>query len=258
MQELADALRQARAERRPIVLPYLMVDRRRTARLAGIVRGLARGGASGLELGFPFSDPIADGPTLEAASVRALRAGTAWRDLLAQLEVAREHLPTAVMTYANPVWHRGLATSLAEIRSAGGTGLIVPDLSVEESAPWVRATRQAGLALPLLVAPSADGPRVRQIARSASGFLYVVSRFGTTGRAPAGAAVALRPLVREAHRGAPDLPVLIGFGIRDRATARRALASGAEGVIVGSAVEERLRRGESGERLERWVAGLRS
>jgi tryptophan synthase alpha chain len=233
-----------------------MVDRGRQRRLRRIVRALAEGGASALELGFPFSDPIADGPTLEAAASRALQHGTQWSDLLDQLRAASGILPTAVMTYANPIWHRGLGPALGAIRDAGGSGLIVPDLSLEEVPPWARAARRAELALPLLAAPTGTAERVERIARTSSGFLYAVSRFGTTGSVPPEGSRTLGPLVRAAHRAAPDLPVLVGFGIRDRRTARRALASGADGMIVGTAVEEQLLAGRTDAALRRWVRGL--
>jgi tryptophan synthase alpha chain len=233
-----------------------MVDRRRSRRLRARVRALEEGGAAALELGFPFSDPIADGPTLEAAADRSLAGGTRWADLVAAVSEASERLPTAVMTYANPVWSRGLGSALGEIRGAGATGLIVPDLSFEESAPWRSAARRAGLSLVLLAAPTASRPRMREIARASSGFLYLVSRFGITGRAPPTPSRTLGPLVREAHRAAPRLPVLVGFGIRDRSSARRALASGADGVVVGSALEERLGAGASDAALAHWLRAL--
>ncbi len=240
MERFDAALRSARALGRPVVVPYLMVDRRRRSGLAGVVDALARGGASALELGFPFSDPIADGPTLEAAAGRALDHGTRWSDLLDQVRVAGARLPTAVMTYANPVLYRGLRSGMKSLRRAGAGALIVPDLSFEEAGPWIHAAHSADLALVLFAAPAISPRRVEHIARRSRGFLYLVSRYGTTGRErPAGSA-DLAPLVRASHRAAPELPVLVGFGVRDRASAVQALASGADGVIVGSALEERL------------------
>jgi tryptophan synthase alpha chain len=257
VEPLARALSSVRAAGRPSVVPYLMVDRARRARLAPTAAALARAGASALELGFPFSDPIADGPTLEAAADRALAHGTRWTHLLEQLRATSRLLPTAVMTYANPVWARGLARAARQLRDAGATGLIVPDLSLEEAGPWKAAASRAGLSLVLLAAPSASPDRVATIARSSSGFLYLVSRFGTTGgpRGPS-AARDLAPLVAAAHAGAPGLPVLIGFGVRDPPSARASLASGADGVVVGSALEQEVARGRSPAELGRWLSRL--
>lgn len=219
---------------------------------------LVRGGASALELGFPFSDPIADGTVLEAAHDRALRNGTTWDDLQRACRVASARLPVAVMTYANPLWHRGLDRAIRELARSGATGLIVPDLSYEERGPFVRSARAHGLALVLLGAPGIAAARMRAIASSARGFVYLVGQYGTTGTARAGARVDLRPLVRAARAGADGRPVLLGFGVRDRTTAARALASGADGVIVGTALEERLERRAAPAELERWIRSIAS
>jgi len=256
VEPLDATLRAVRADRRGAVVPYLMVDRGRRTRLRPTVRALRDAGAVALELGFPFSDPIADGPTLEAAADRALRHRTRWADLLGQLREASGELPTAVMTYANPVWARGLDRAAAELRASGATGLIVPDLSLEETGPWAAAARRAGLALVLLAAPSASPGRTAAIARASRGFLYLVSRFGTTGSADPAPARELRPLVGAAHRAAPRLPVLVGFGVHDGPSARAALESGADGVVVGSALEREIAAGASPRDAGRWLARI--
>ena len=255
---LASALASARRGHRTIVVPYVLVDRARRARLSATVTALRRGGASALELGFPFSDPIADGPVLAAAHDRALKNGTAWTDLLAACRIASAELPTAVMTYANPLWHRGLAQSLGALGRAGATGLIVPDLSLEESPPFARSAAAAGLSLVLLAAPGVSDERVAAIARRSRGFLYLVGQYGTTGTAQPSARVDLRPLVARARAAAPGRPVLVGFGVRDRPSAERALATGADGVVVGTAVEERLERNATPGAIEQWIRSLAS
>ncbi|HTT15753.1 MAG TPA: tryptophan synthase subunit alpha [Thermoplasmata archaeon] len=257
MPRLASALSDARNGGARAVVPYLMVDRRRRARLGATVAAFRGAGAAALELGFPFSDPIADGPTLESAADHALAHGTSWNDLLAQLRIASAVLPTAVMTYANPVWARGLRRATRELRQHGASGLIVPDLSLEESPPWREAAEGEGLDLVLLAAPSASRTRIARIAAASSGFLYLVSRFGTTGGAAAvTAARELAPLVAAAHRRRPELAVLVGFGVRDAASARAATASGADGVVVGSAIEEAIGRGLGPAALGRWLAAI--
>ena len=250
------ALRSARSVGRPSVVPYVLVDRARRSAFRATIAALADAGASAVELGFPFSDPIADGPVLAAAADRALADGTRWTDLIESSRVASELLPVAVMTYANPVLRHGLADGLLALRDAGTTGLIVPDLSLEESGPWRAAARRAGVSLVLLAAPAASPDRVARIARSTSGFLYLVSRYGTTGRAGPSGAIELGPLVRSARRAAPRVPVLIGFGVRDPASARRALASGADGVVIGSALEERRAAGATPASIGRWLSSI--
>ncbi len=255
---LDSALREARTAGRTIVVPYLLVDRARRSRLAPTVRALRDAGATALELGFPFSDPIADGPVLESAANRALAHGTSWTDLLEAGRVASEILPTAVMTYANPVFRHGLAEATAALSAAGVTGLIVPDLSLEESAPWRRAAGAAGLSLVLLAAPGGSPERIGRIARATHGFLYLVAYYGTTGRGAESAPVDLAPLVAAARLAAPSTPILVGFGVRDRSSARRALATGADGVVVGTALEQALQHDPRPTAITRWLGGIAS
>ena len=256
--QVAEALREARAAKTPIVVPYLMVDRSRLRDLRRTVEALRDAGACALELGFPFSDPIADGPVLEAAAGRALRKGTRWRDLLAACRISSELIPTAVMTYANPVWQEGLRRGMRQLADAGATGLIVPDLSLEESGPWRAAATASDIALVLLAAPGSPADRTRELARASRGFLYLVSRYGTTGGGASDPSVNLRSIVRTAHRAAPGLPVLVGFGVRDRASAARALSTGADGVIVGTALEELLEHRPGTATVRRWVRAIAS
>ena len=250
---LADALRRARESGSPIVVAYLMVDRLRVSALRRTVVALLEGGATALELGFPFSDPIADGPVLEAAAGRALSHGTTWRDLLNACRIASAILPTAVMTYANPVWQEGLHRGLGQLAHAGATGLIVPDLSFEEASPWRSAARSRGLALVLMAAPGSDAQRTSRLARASRGFLYLVSRYGTTGSGSRDSSVDLQSIVEAAHRAAPHLPVLVGFGVRDRTSAAQAVATGADGVVVGTALEELLAGRPSAEMIRGWT-----
>ncbi len=231
--------------RRRAVVAYYMVDRVRNGRYATLTQAARDSGATHLELGFPFSDPIADGPILQEAADRALRHGTHWNDLRSAIRETSPILPTIVMSYANPLWTRGLARSFADLRDAGAGGVIVPDLSLEEAGPWRRTARCNGLDLILLAAPGSRLARIAALARASRGFLYLVSRYGTTGRGAISRPEDLAPLVRSAHAAAPDLPVFVGFGIRDRATALRAMGSGADGVIVASALESALARNPS-------------
>lgn len=233
-----------------------MVDRRRAARFAPTVAAFRSAGATALELGFPFSDPVADGPVLEAEADRSLSDGTRWKDLLAACRVASRTLPIAVMTYANPIWRQGLDRALGALAGSGATGLIVPDLSLEDSPAWRRAARRAGISLVLLAAPGASPARVARLARASRGFLYLVAHYGTTGATVAGAGVDLRPLIAAARAAAPRLPLVVGFGIRDRSTVAHALEQGADGVVVATALEERIARGASPASLGEWLRSI--
>lgn len=224
---------------RPALVAYFMVDRDRRGSFGRLALQARRAGADALELGFPFSDPIADGPVLQAVADRALKNGTTWRDLIGAIGETSPILPTAVMTYANPVWRRGLDRGILELRRAGAGGLIVPDLSLEEAGPWRRSAREADVDLIMLAAPGARPQRVAALARASSGFLYLVSRYGTTGTS-GGMASDLAGIVRASHDTSPTLPVIVGFGIHDGPSARAAMRSGADGVVVATALEEAL------------------
>jgi tryptophan synthase alpha chain len=253
---IAEALGANRRNGRGSLLVYLMIDVRRRAALGPLVSACRRAGVTGIELGFPFSDPIADGPVLQAAAARSIHNGTQWRDLLAALRVTSKEMPTAVMTYANPVLHRGLRKACDEMAASGGSGLIVPDLALEESGPWQVAARRAGLSLVQMGSPAASVARIRELAESTSGFLYLVSRFGTTGRGSRGSRAKLRTLVSAAHEARPELPVLVGFGVRTAADFIPVRATGADGAIVGTAVEELLTRSVRPARLEHFLGPL--
>lgn len=233
-----------------------MVDSSRRPVLARLVQACREAGVAGIELGFPFSDPMADGPVLQGAASRALDHGTHWSDLLDGLRLVSRELPTAVMTYANPVFHRGLPRACEEIAAAGGSALIVPDLALEESGPWRAAARRAGLALVQMGSPATPRARIRALSESSAGFLYLVSRFGTTGRGSRLSGSELTALVSESHRVRPGLPVLIGFGVRTAADVGPVRASGADGAIVGSAVEEVLTHSTHPGRLVRFLRPL--
>ena len=190
----------------------------------------ADAGADLLELGIPFSDPLADGPTIHAAGTEALAHGVTPADVLGVCERLAERIPVALMVYANIALAEGFADRAA---AAGASGLIVPDLPHDEAAPLRAACDERGLALIPLVAPTTTAERLEQIAADARGFVYTVSLTGTTGERdelPAGLADTVARV-----RAAASVPVAVGFGISTPAHAR-AVAEVADGVIVGTRV----------------------
>lgn len=250
---IADCLARRKSDGQPSVVVYFMVDAHRRAVMRSLARACRSAGVAGLELGFPFSDPVADGPVLQRAATRALQNGTQWEDLLHVLGAVSQELPVAVMTYANPVWHRGLEPAMSSIAEAGGSGLIVPDLSLEESGPWRRAARKAGISLVQMGSPASAPSRIRQLADVSAGFLYLVSRYGTTGTGSGADAESLRRQVAAAHAARPELPVLLGFGVRQPSDLLSAGRSGADGAVVGTAIEERLARSLDPVALEHFL-----
>lgn len=206
-----------------------------------VVRALAEAGADALELGLPFSDPIADGPVLQAAATRALQAGVRRADCWAIVRALRgEHpdMPIGLLVYANLVCHRDPALFYGEARDAGVDSVLVADLPLAEAGPLAACAREHGIAPVFIAPPNADAARLAAIAAAGAGYTYVTSREGVTGadrelsRSQGAVLEHLRRL------GAP--PPLLGFGIATPAHVRAALALGAAGAISGSAVVRRI------------------
>ena len=218
--------------RRAALMPYLMGGFPDLERSAAIGAAYADGGADLVELGVPYSDPLADGPVVQAAGTRALRAGATLDGVLRVCEGLAPRLPVVVMLYANVVYARGVEGFCTALASAGASGVIVPDLPLEESQPVLEACDAAGLALVPLVAPTTPEERMARIGARARGFVYTVSVTGTTGERAA-LEDSWGPIIARtaAHT---DVPVALGFGIATPEQARAAADAGAEGVIVGS------------------------
>ena len=223
----------AGAGKRAALMPYLMggfpdLDASRRAGEAA-----AAAGADLLELGIPFSDPLADGPVIHDAGTRALAAGATVNGVLEVAAALSRSLPVIVMTYTNVVLARGIEVFMARLAHCEVSGLIVPDLPNEEAEPIAAAAGAAGVALVPLVAPTTTDERLARIGATARGFLYVVSLTGTTGERSSTRSQALEPLLARAHAHT-DVPVALGFGISTPQQAAAAADAGADGVIVGS------------------------
>lgn len=217
---------------RAALMPYLMGGFPDLDASVAIGHACADNGADLVELGVPFSDPLADGPVIHAAATRALAGGA---NLHGILEVARqiaERLPVVLMCYANPILARGLERFTHDLAATGASGLIVPDMPLEEADGVRDACDAAGLALVPLIAPTTPGDRVAAIVGRARGFVYTVSVTGTTGER-AGVDGSLASVIDHAKAHSP-VPVAVGFGISTPAQAADAAAAGADGVIVGS------------------------
>jgi tryptophan synthase alpha chain len=236
MGRIAEAFCSARADQRAAFIPYLTAGDPSAEATVGMARSLDRAGADVMELGVPFSDPIADGPVLQRSAARALAGGTSLDTVFAIARRIREEtrLALVLFSYVNPLLRRGIARVAEEAREAGFDGVLVTDLPPDEAGDFQPHFRAAGLDTIFLASPTSSAQRMRSAARLSSGFLYVVSRPGTTG-----ARRALPPdladTVRRARRAAGPLPIAIGFGIATPQAAREA-ASLADGVVVGSAL----------------------
>ncbi|MBA3326153.1 MAG: tryptophan synthase subunit alpha [Rhodobacteraceae bacterium] len=221
-----------------------------------LIRGLPGAGVDVIEIGMPFTDPMADGPAIQRAGQRALASGQTLARTLAMVRAFREadpDTPIVLMGYYNPIYAMGVAPFLAEAAAAGVDGLIVVDLPPEEDDELCLPAQAAGLNFIRLTTPTTDAARLPRVLTNTSGFVYYVSITGITGAAEADAA-AIAPEVARIKASTP-LPVCVGFGVRTPAAARE-IAEVADGAVVGSAIVERIGAGESPEVVLAFVRSL--
>ena len=251
---LEQTLRDRVASGRSILVPYV------TGGLGGdewlnVLAAMADAGADAIEVGLPFSDPVMDGPTIQAASQAALDAGATPEGILSSLRGAEVGVPLVAMTYYNLVFRAGHERFAALLCEAGVTGAIVPDLPLEESAAWERDAAAAGVAPVLLAAPVTPDDRLEQIAQRSRGFVYAVSVMGVTGERAAVAASAVS--VARRLKRLTETPVLVGFGVSTPAQAVE-LSRDADGVVVASALMRIVLDGGAAEDVGEAVAAMRS
>jgi tryptophan synthase alpha chain len=243
-----------------VLVAYITAGDPSPDRTAGLVAALERGGADLIELGVPFSDPVADGPVIMRAGDRALKAGTTVAKVL---EIAREirrssEIPLLLFTYLNPVIRYGLDRLAADAKAAGIDGCLLIDASVEEAESYVKAMRQGGLDTVFLVAPTSTNRRLQLVAQYSSGFVYLVSRTGVTG-VQNRVSDSVKPLV-ESVRAVTKLPLAVGFGVSTPAHVAQ-LAEVADGVVIGSAfmrfIEENAAAPDLEQKLESFTRSLK-
>jgi tryptophan synthase alpha chain len=237
----AERLDAAAAQGRSALVGYLPVGFPDVPTSVAACRAMVEAGVDVVELGLPYSDPVMDGPVIQQAADRALRAGTRTRDVLAAVEaVAVAGAPVLVMTYWNPVLRYGVDAFARDLSSAGGAGLITPDLVPDEAAGWLAASDACDLDRVFLVAPSSTPQRLRSTAAACRGFVYAASTMGVTGVRDAVGAGARRLV--EDTRAAGGTRVCVGLGVSTADQAAE-VAAYADGVIVGSALVRSLGEG---------------
>ncbi|MCI0403894.1 MAG: tryptophan synthase subunit alpha, partial [Acidobacteria bacterium] len=234
---LRAAFARQRRGRRPALVAYVTAGDPNLRFTEKLVLRLAEAGADVIELGVPFSDPIADGPVIQRASERALRARTKLTDVLklAARIRRRSAVPLVLFSYYNPVLQLGLERFAERAAAAGVNGVLITDLTPEEAGEYVRVMRRHGLDTVFLAAPTSTRARLRQIARLSRGFVYLISRRGVTGM-KSDVPSEVKPMVRRLRR-LTRLPIAVGFGIA-RPEQVAALNGVADGVVVGSALVE--------------------
>ncbi len=262
MKRYARCFQSLAAAGRGAFIPFTVLGFPDPTRCADQLDLLARN-ADALELAIPFSDPVADGPTIQSAAATALRAGATPRlclDLVAGLRQSYPALPIGLLMYANLVLHPGVQRFYEDAAAAGVDSVLVADLPSEEGEPFAATARAAGVAPIFIAPPNADSRALDRIAQLGAGYTYVLTRSGVTGAERVAGRPAGSLLATLAKRGAP--PAVLGFGISTPEHVSTGIAAGAAGVISGSAVVTRLQSlsaGRTGEEAVReWLAGMRS
>ncbi|MEL6929794.1 MAG: tryptophan synthase subunit alpha [Cyanobacteria bacterium J06600_6] len=240
---VADRFQQLKQKSECAFVPFITAGDPDLATTAKALEVLANNGADMIELGVPYSDPLADGPTIQAAATRALQKGVKLEDVLAIVKdtVGKIKVPIILFTYYNPIYYRGVESFLQQIKEAGVSGLVVPDLPLEESETLLNAAQKVGIEVILLVAPTSSSERINAIAAKSQGFIYLVSVTGVTG-VRSEMATGVQDLITSLH-SATDKPIGVGFGISDPEQAKQIKDWGADAVIVGSAIVKRLAEG---------------
>ena len=255
MSRLDSTFARLKAEGKKALIPFITGGDPHPDHTVGLMHALVNAGADAIELGMPFSDPMADGPTIQLACERALAAGSSVSKILEMVAAFRRTnttTPVVLMGYLNPIERRGLTRFAGEAKAAGVDGVLIVDLAVEEAPEFAPAFRAAGLDCIFLLAPTSPPARIKAVAEFASGYLYYVSLKGVTGAATLDVASVAEKLAEIRQHTA--LPLAVGFGIRDAATAK-AVGQVADAVIVGSAlVSEIEKHAATPERLPELLA----
>ncbi len=243
MTAISDRFETLRQNRECALIPFITAGDPDLATTAEALRTLDRSGADIIELGVPYSDPLADGPVIQAAATRALQRGTTLDQVLEMLQATTPSLksPIVLFTYYNPILHLGIEKFIQKIAIAGVAGLVVPDLPLEEAGGLLQAASKAGIDLTLFVAPTSSAERIEAIARSSQGFIYLITVTGVTGMRSQ-TEMRVSDLL-EQIRNVTDKPIGVGFGISQVSQARQVKDWGADAVIVGSAFVKRLAEG---------------
>ncbi|HSS68252.1 MAG TPA: tryptophan synthase subunit alpha [Nocardioidaceae bacterium] len=232
MSGVAAAFAEARAEGRATLVGYLPAGFPTVDDSIALIAAMVEGGVDVVEIGLPYSDPVMDGPSIQAAADIALRAGVRIRDVFRVVEATAAVAPTLVMTYWNPVERFGVERFADQLVAAGGSGLITPDLIPDEADEWVVAADSHDLDKVFLVAPSSTDRRLEMTSAACRGFVYATSVMGVTGARTKTSSAAPELVARV--RGLSDLPVAVGLGVSNGDQAAE-VAAFADGVVVGSA-----------------------
>jgi tryptophan synthase alpha chain len=254
MGRIEDTFNRLRGDGKKALIPYIMAGDPSLSKTRQNILDLEGAGADIIELGVPFSDPLADGPTIQAAAERSLNKGTTLKKVLELVRDVRKetNIPLVLMTYFNPVFKFGIDRFVKEAVSSGVDGVIVPDLIPDEAGDFIKTARKHKLDTVFLLAPASTDDRIIKVAAASSGFIYYVSITGITG-----SKISINRKMKksiDAIRERSDLPVAVGFGISNAAEAA-AVSKFADGVIVGSAIVKLIAQGRSIKKFVKELKG---
>lgn len=253
MNRIDQAFKELKRKNKKALIPYIMAGDPDLDSTKDLVAELESTGADIIELGVPFSDPLADGPTIQRASERSLQHGTTLRKVLALVKEIRKHsqIPLILMTYYNPVFKFGIQRFVKEAVSAGVDGTIIPDLIPDEADDFISTAKQHGLDTIFLLAPTSTQERIRKVSKASNGFIYYVSITGITG-----SKLAMGTAMKNTLNSIKTLskkPVAVGFGISNPEEASAA-ARLADGIIIGSAIVKLIAEGKG---INKFVRSIR-
>ncbi len=236
MSKIEEKFTELEAKGQKALISYVMAGFPNEKATIAAVRGLVKGGADIIELGFPFSDPLADGPVIQNAGTMSLKKGTRINKFLSIVKKIRKEtgIPLVLMTYTNILYHKGYPKFISEARKAGIDGFVLPDMPIEESKDYLHAAKNKADTI-FLISPNTNKARMQKIAKASTGFLYLVAVYGTTGVKTGIKNYTLKAIrdVKKQTRG--KIPIGVGFGVSTPEDVKKYIKAGADAVIVGSA-----------------------
>jgi len=236
MTRIKEKFAELESRKEKALIAYIMAGFPNEKATITTIRGLVKGGADIIELGFPFSDPLADGPVIQNASTKSLEKGTKITKFFSLVKKIRKEtdIPLVLMTYTNILYHKGYSKFISEAKKAGIDGFILPDMSVEESKEYLTAAKNNADTI-FLISPNTNKTRVQKITKISSGFLYLVAVFGTTGVKTGIKKYTLDAIKQVKKQTKGKIPIGVGFGISTPEDVKKYIKAGADAVIVGSA-----------------------
>ncbi|MFB5635802.1 MAG: tryptophan synthase subunit alpha [Nitrosopumilus sp.] len=236
MSRIKEKFSELQAKKQKALIAYIMAGFPNEKATISTIRGLVKGGVDIIEIGFPFSDPLADGPVIQNASTVSLEKGTKIAKFFNLVKKIRKEtdIPLILMTYTNILYHKGYAKFIAEAKRAGIDGFILPDMSVEESEEYLKAAKNNADTI-FLISPNTSKTRIQKISKVTSGFLYLVAVFGTTGIKTGIKKYTIDAIKQVKKQTKGKIPVGVGFGVSTPDDVKKYIKAGADAVIVGSA-----------------------